>query len=53
MRRYAFRDDQWDRIKDSSPRKSGDVGVTAKGNFLFVEAVLYRYREGISWRDFS
>src|SRR5258708_1973785 len=27
------------------------VGVTAKNNRLFVEAVLYRYRAGIPWRD--
>jgi transposase len=27
------------------------VGVTAKDNRLFVEAVLYRYRAGIPWRD--
>ena len=26
-------------------------GVTAKDNRLFVEAVLYRYRTGIPWRD--
>ncbi len=31
--------------------KLGCVGVTAKDNGLFVEAVLYRYRAGISWRD--
>jgi transposase len=51
MRRYALRDDQWDRIKDLLPGKPGDVGVTAKDNRLFVEAVLYRYRAGIPWRD--
>ena len=51
MKRYALRDDQWDRIKDLLPGKSGDVGVTAKDNRLFVEAVLYRYRAGIPWRD--
>jgi transposase len=51
MRRYALRDDQWDRIKDFLPGKPGDVGVTAKDNRLFVEAVLYRYRAGIPWRD--
>ena len=50
-RRYALRDDQWERIKDMLPGKPGDVGVTAKDNRLFVEAVLYRYRAGIPWRD--
>src|SRR5215208_4714632 len=51
MRRYALRDDQWDRIKDLLPGREGHVGVTAKDNRLFVEAVLYRYRAGIPWRD--
>ena len=51
MRRYALRDDQWDRIKDSLPGREGHVGGTAADNWLFVEAVLYRYRAGIPWRD--
>src|SRR3569832_368114 len=51
MRRYALRDDQWDRIKDLLPGRDGWVGVTAKDNRLFVEAVLYRFRAGIPWRD--
>ena len=51
MRRYALRDDQWDRIKDGLPGSEGTVGVTAADNRLFVEAVLYRYRAGIPWRD--
>jgi transposase len=51
MRRYALRGDQWERIKDVLPGKPRDVGVTAKDNRLFVEAVLYRYRAGIPWRD--
>ncbi len=50
-RRYALRDDQWDRIKDDLPGSEGHVGVTARDNRLFVEAVLYRYRAGIAWRD--
>ena len=33
------------------PGKAGDVGVTARDNRRFVEAVLYRYRAGIPWRD--
>ena len=51
MRRYGLRDDQWDRIKDLLPGRSGSVGVTAADNRLFVEAVIYRYRAGIPWRD--
>ncbi len=50
-RRYALRDDQWDRIKELLPGRSGHVGVTANDNRLFIEAVLYRYRAGIPWRD--
>ncbi len=50
-RRYALRDDQWARIKNLLPGRPGHVGVTARGNRLFVEVVLYRYRAGITWRD--
>src|ERR1700744_5309854 len=51
MRRYGLRDDQWDRIRDLLPGSPGWVGVTAADNRTFVEAVLYRYRAGIPWRD--
>ena len=50
-RTYALRDDQWERIKDLWPGRDGHVGVTAKDNRLFIEAVLYRYRSGSAWRD--
>jgi len=51
-RRYALRDDQWQRLEQLGlPGHSGHVGVTAKNNRLFVEAVLYRLRAGIAWRD--
>jgi transposase len=50
-RRYALRDDQWARIEGLLPGREDTVGVTAKGNRLFVDAVLYRYRAGIPWRD--
>lgn len=49
--RYALKNDQWNRIKDFLPGKEGDVGVTAADNRLFVDAVLYRYRAGVAWRD--
>jgi transposase len=50
-RRYALREDQWKRIEHFLPGRAGTVGVTANDNRLFIEAVLYRYRAGIPWRD--
>ena len=51
MERFGLRDDQWDRIKDFLPGREGHVGGTAADNRLFVEAVLFRYRAGVPWRD--
>ena len=51
MRRYGLQDDQWERLEHRLPGKESDPGATAKDNRLFVEAVLYRYRAGIPWRD--
>jgi transposase len=51
MHRYGLRDDQWERIRDFLPGREGHVGGTAVDNRRFVEAVLYRYRAGIPWRD--
>ncbi len=51
MRGYALRDAQWERIEQLLPGKASDVGVTARDNRLFVEAVLSRYRAGIPGRD--
>jgi transposase len=50
-RRYALRDDQWQKIQDQLPGSADWVGPTVADNRLFVEAVLYRYRAGIPWRD--
>ena len=51
MLRYALRDDQWVKIKDVLPGRAGHVGGTAADNRLFVDAVIFRYRTGIPWRD--
>ena len=51
VRLYALRDEQWSKIKDLLPGREKSVGVTAKDNRNFVEAVLYRYRAGVPWRD--
>src|SRR4029077_13461457 len=51
MHRYGLRDDPWAGIMNLLPGRPDTVGVTASDNRLFVEAVLYRYRAGIPWRD--
>lgn len=51
MRRHGLRDDQWEHIRDLLPGREGHVGATAGDNRLFVEAVLYRFRAGVPWRD--
>ena len=51
VRRYALRNDPWERLKDRLPGCAQTVGVTAKDNRLFVEAVRYRDRSGSAWRD--
>ena len=51
IRRYALRDDQWEKLHDLLPGRKETVGVTAQDNRLFIDAVLYRYRAGIAWRD--
>ena len=37
--------------KTGLPAEERPWGWTAKDNRLFVEAVIYRYRAGIPWRD--
>lgn len=51
LRRYALRDTQWERIKHLLPGQPGHVGANSPDTRLFVDAVLYRYRAGIPWRD--
>lgn len=50
-RRYGLQDAEWARIEGLLPGRVGHVGGTARDNRRFVEAVLYRYRAGIPWRD--
>ncbi len=38
MRRYASRDDQWERIKDHLPGREGYVGGTAKDNRVVMHS---------------
>jgi len=49
-RTYALTDEHWASTKGLSGL-TGQPGATACDNRLFVDAVLYRYRAGIPWRD--
>jgi transposase len=51
MQRYGLGKDQWERIKSLLLGNKGQVGRPAADNRLFVEAVLYRYRVSLPWRE--
>ena len=49
--RFGVSDALWEKIAPLLPGKASDSGVTAKDNRLFLEAVLWRVRTGLPWRD--
>jgi putative transposase len=51
VKRYELTDRQWERIKDLLPGRVDTVGMTAKDNRQFVNAVLWILRSGSPWRD--
>ena len=44
-------DAAWERVAPLLPGQASDSGVTAGDNRLFLEAVLWRVRTGLPWRD--
>ena len=52
MKRYALRDDQFERIEKLLPGRPGSVGRnSALGNRVIVDAVIWKFRSGAPWRD--
>jgi transposase len=50
MRRHALTDEQWQRLKPVLPKQK--FGPRSKiGDREFVDAVLYRAKTGVPWRD--
>ena len=49
--RFVVSDVVWEKIAPLLPGKMTDRGVTARDNRLFLEAVLWRVRTGLPWRD--
>ena len=49
--RNLLTDAQWARLSPLLPGQAHSPGTTARDTRLFIEAVLWRARCGISWRD--
>jgi len=50
MHRHALSDSQWARLQPLVPvQRRGPK--TLRGNRLFIDAVLYRAKTGLPWRD--
>jgi len=50
MHRHALTDAQWGRLEPLLPRRAQGRKST-KGDRLFVDAVIFRAKTGIQWRD--
>ena len=49
--RTLLTDAQWARLSPLLPGQAHSPGVTARDTRLFVEAILWRLRCGVPWRD--
>jgi transposase len=50
MHRHALTDEQWERLQPVLPKtRTGPRSIL--GDRLFIDAVLYRAKTGIPWRD--
>ena len=49
--RFVISDPAWARVVSVLPGKASDPGATGQDNRLFLEAVLWRVRAGLPWRD--
>jgi len=50
MQRHALTDEQWARLQPLLPRRPQGRKST-RGDRLFVDAVIFRAKTGIQWRD--
>ena len=50
MHRHALTDEQWARLEPLLPRRANGRKST-RGDRLFIDAVLFRAKTGVPWRD--
>jgi transposase len=51
MRRHELTEEQFKKIEYLLPGRKGHVGVTAKDNRVFLNAVIWIFKTGAPWRD--
>ena len=49
--RFVISNELWEKIAPMLPGNAGDPGATGHDNRLFMEAVVWRVRTGVPWRD--
>ena len=49
--RFVISNELWEMIASMLPGKAGDPRATGHDNRLFMEAVVWRVRTGVPWRD--
>lgn len=50
MRRHALTDEQWERLQKVLPEQKRGPAAT-RGDRVFIDAVLFRAKTGLPWRD--
>lgn len=50
QRRHALTDEQWDRLRRVLPKQRHGP-KSSRGDRKFIDAVLYRAKTGVPWRD--
>ena len=50
-KRYELTDEQFERIRDILPGKTGDPGRSAQDNHRFLNGVMWVLRSGAHWHD--
>lgn len=51
MRRHEVSEEQFKKIEHLLPGRKGSVGVTAKNNRTFINAIYWIFKTGAPWRE--
>jgi transposase len=51
IHRHDITDDVWERLKPHLPGSKGNMGRRGRNNRLFMDAIVWKLRTGVPWRD--